>query len=139
MQTMDPQENPDVSGNIAVYRKTVYPGTPYWEPTTPTTSQIVWKNLDTGQKGTVSSSTGNYHPSISGNIVVWEHRSASGQSSGIFWKNIVTGSTGKVSGSYNAYNPDVSGTKVVWEQYMGQYMVIYWKDLTTNAGGRLSS
>jgi len=136
-QTLDPQENPDISGNITVYRKTVYPGTPYWAEEDPIVSQIVWKNLATGQKGTVSSTTGNYDPRISGNIVVWQHI-ASGQSS-ILWKNIATGNSGKVSGNYKAYNPDLSGTKVVWEQEIGKYQYIYWKDLATGAGGRLSA
>lgn len=44
------QEDPNISGNIVVYRKTKYPGTDSWSMDNPTSSIIYWKHLKTGKK-----------------------------------------------------------------------------------------
>ncbi len=128
------QDEADISGNIVVYRKTVWKNNP---SDIMISSQICWKNLKTHKSGTVSSSSYKQHdPAISGTRVVWdEYRSGK---SYVYVKNIATGAFGRVGGS-NSYNPDISGTRMVWEQTIGSHSYIYYKNLATGYSGKVQS
>jgi beta propeller repeat protein len=129
------QENPDISGNIVVYRKTTYPGTGSWSMDDPVTSIVYWKNIATGSTAKVrSTTTKQWNPKISGTRVIWQEGGIHGPYS-IYVKNLATGTIGKITSSSDYGSVDISGTRVIWE--LNNHL--YLKNLATGSGGIVTS
>ena len=132
------QEDPDISGNIVVYRKTKYPGTDSWSMDNPTSSIIYWKHLKTGKSGRItSSSSKQWNPAISGTRVVWQEGEV-GDQMRIYTKNLATGSIVQLSSS-STDKPDISGIRVVYVTYKTGRYYINVKNLATGATGIVST
>lgn len=129
------QEDPDVSGNIVVYRKTTYPGTGSWAMDNPVTSVVYWKNIATGSTDKVrTTTTKQWNPKISGSRVIWQEGGNYGPYS-LYVKNLATGVISKVTSSSDRDNIDISGTRVIWEFNNHLYL----KNLATGSSGIVTS
>ena len=129
------QEDPDISGNVVVYRKTTYPGTPYWAMDNPVTSVVYWKNLATGNTGKVrSTAIKQWNPKISGTRVIWQEGGNYGPYS-LYVKNLATGGIGKITSSSDLGSTDISGTRVIWVSNNHLYV----KNLATGGSGTVAT
>jgi hypothetical protein len=129
------QEDPDISGNIVVYRKTKYIGTPHWSMDEVVSSVVYWKNIATGSSGRVTSSNAKqWHPKISGTRVMWLEGGNYGPYT-LYVKNLATGAMGKITSLKYRSSYDISGTRVMWEFNNHLYV----KNLATGSGGIVTS
>lgn len=125
------QEDPDISGNIVVYRKTTYPGGG-WSMDLPTSSIVYWKNLKTGTTARITTSTAKqWSPAVSGPRVVWKEGSGITGKYSLYVKNLLTGAKGKLTSSCDSLSPDISGTRVLWCEDRSGKEYVYVKNLVT--------
>lgn len=133
------QEDPDISGDIAVWRKTTYPGTTHWSMDDPVTSEVYFKNLKTGSKGKVSTSTvRQWSPKVSGTRVIWQEGTANGHVF-IYVKNLATGAKGVVTRTSDLGGIDISDNRIVWKQNKNGRDYIYVKNIATGVQGVLAT
>jgi TolB protein len=134
------QEDPDISGNLVVYRKTKYPGTSGWSMDEPVSSVIYWKNIVTGATGKVTTSTAKqWNPAISGTHVIWLEETNNGFGR-LYYRNLARGSTTKIASSIPIYTkPDISGTNIAWSDYKSGISTMYVKNLLTGSVTKIKS